>query len=81
MSDEARYRSADELRGELNKVFRGPVRCPACGTDEWRKFDDVLVVSAARQHGPVEEAAANIPTLLYLCGNCGFVRMHAVEPE
>lgn len=49
--------------------------CPSCGANDW-------VIQEGAEAGTlllqVEGALGGTEILLYICGNCGFLRMHSI---
>jgi hypothetical protein len=65
----------------LDRVVRGRGAtnpCPLCAADDWKGGGDLALVQRAVKVNPGEVAAPEhgLPSLLYVCGNCGFVRQH-----
>ena len=58
------------LRNAINVKAHGP--CPMCGDEAWAGGDELTVVGAP--------PFGQIATLPFVCTNCGFVRLHAVQP-
>lgn len=65
--------SFDALRSAVNVRAHAP--CPMCGHDGWAGGDRLASVSAAGQ-----ELDFPIDVLPFVCTNCGFVRLHAIQP-
>lgn len=62
--------SFEGLRTAVNvKAHAG---CPMCGQDAWAGGDRLLDLRTG------DEPA--IETLPFVCTNCGFVRLHAIQP-
>ena len=62
--------SFEGLRRALNVKAHAP--CPMCGSDNWAGGDRLTEITCA--------AEPAIEVLPFVCTNCGFVRMHAVQP-
>jgi hypothetical protein len=58
------------LRNAVNVKAHGP--CPMCGDDGWVAGEELAVVGV--------QPFAQIEALPFVCTNCGFVRLHAVQP-
>ena len=59
------------LRNAVNT--RAHACCPMCGADEWAGND--MVASLPE----VPPSGASIDVIPFVCLNCGFVRLHAVQ--
>ena len=60
------------LRNLLSVKAHAP--CPMCGNDSWAGGDRLSGVPELEGDGlPIE-------VLPFVCRNCGFVRLHAIEP-
>jgi predicted RNA-binding Zn-ribbon protein involved in translation (DUF1610 family) len=65
--------NATSLQGLKTLVnMRAQAPCPMCGHDGWAGGDRLAEIEATGE--PVIEA------LPFVCTNCGFVRMHAIQP-
>jgi hypothetical protein len=62
--------AVDALRAAINVRAHAP--CPMCGQAEWAGGDRFHEVSAPDE--------PSIQTLPFVCTNCGFVRLHAIQP-
>ena len=62
--------SFEALRGAVNVKAHGS--CPMCGNDSWAGGDRLTEISGAGE--PM------IAALPFVCTNCGFVRLHAIQP-
>jgi hypothetical protein len=60
------------LRNTVNVKAHGP--CPMCAQESWAGGDRISCVPE------LEAAGFPIEVLPFVCRNCGFVRLHAVEP-
>jgi predicted Zn-ribbon and HTH transcriptional regulator len=58
------------LRSAVN--VKAPAPCPMCGQDGWAGGDRLAEIEAAGEP-PIE-------VLPFVCTNCGFVRLHAIQP-
>ncbi len=58
------------LRSLVNVKAHAP--CPMCGQEQWAGGDRITEV------GSVGEVP--IETMPFICVNCGFVRLHAIQP-
>ncbi len=58
------------LRTAVNVKAHGP--CPMCGQDGWAGGDRLAEIASAGEP-PIE-------ALPFVCVNCGFVRLHAIQP-
>jgi predicted RNA-binding Zn-ribbon protein involved in translation (DUF1610 family) len=67
---EAMAISFEGLRSAVNVKAHAP--CPMCGTDNWAGGDRLAEIAGAGEPA--------IEVLPFVCTNCGFVRMHAVQP-
>jgi len=59
------------VRNAVNAKTR-PV-CPMCGQDEWAGSETLSYVPELDEGAPIE-------VLPFVCRNCGFVRLHAIQP-
>jgi hypothetical protein len=62
--------SFEGLRSAVNVKAHAP--CPMCGQDGWAGGDRLTEIDTIGE--PTIEA---IP---FVCTNCGFVRLHAIQP-
>jgi predicted RNA-binding Zn-ribbon protein involved in translation (DUF1610 family) len=58
------------LRNAVNVRAHGP--CPMCGGSEWAGGDTIATV-------PEGGGGLGIDVIPFVCRNCGFVRLHAVQ--
>ncbi len=58
------------LRSVVNVKAHAP--CPMCGYESWAGGDRLMELECLGE--PVIEA------LPFVCTNCGFVRLHAIQP-
>jgi ribosomal protein S27AE len=66
--------------GGINRVLdrKGRKECPSCGANDWVQPDDVssaVIPYLDMQGQPVR--GRGIDALVFLCGQCGFVRLHS----
>jgi predicted RNA-binding Zn-ribbon protein involved in translation (DUF1610 family) len=47
--------------------------CPMCGQDSWAGSETLSSVPELDDGAPIE-------VLAFVCRNCGFVRLHAIQP-
>jgi len=56
--------------------------CPFCGADDWTGGRLVgfpmTEIDMSDQH---LETVSTLATVVWICGNCGFIRAHSVAPE
>jgi predicted RNA-binding Zn-ribbon protein involved in translation (DUF1610 family) len=50
---------------------RAHAPCPMCGNDAWAGGDRLTAIGVLGEH--------TIEALPFVCTNCGFVRMHAIQ--
>jgi predicted RNA-binding Zn-ribbon protein involved in translation (DUF1610 family) len=62
--------AVDAIKAAVNVKAHAP--CPMCGHDGWAGGDRITEVTAS--------AEPPIQALPFVCTNCGFVRLHAVQP-
>jgi hypothetical protein len=62
--------TCDAIKAAVNVKAHGP--CPMCGQDGWAGGDRVTEVVS-----PGEPSIAALP---FVCTNCGFLRLHAIQP-
>jgi predicted RNA-binding Zn-ribbon protein involved in translation (DUF1610 family) len=62
--------AVDAIKAAVNVRAHAP--CPMCGQDGWAGGDRLTEVTA-----PDEPSIQALP---FVCTNCGFVRLHAVQP-
>jgi predicted RNA-binding Zn-ribbon protein involved in translation (DUF1610 family) len=62
--------AVDAIKAAVNVKAHAP--CPMCGHDGWAGGDRLAEVTARDE--------PSIQTLPFVCMNCGFVRLHAVQP-
>ena len=62
--------TVDAIRAAVNVKAHGP--CPMCAQDAWVGGDRLSEVTAAGE--------PSIQALPFVCTNCGFVRLHAIQP-
>jgi predicted RNA-binding Zn-ribbon protein involved in translation (DUF1610 family) len=62
--------AVDAIKAAVNVRAHAP--CPMCGQDSWAGGDRLTEVTA-----PDEPSIQALP---FVCTNCGFVRLHAVQP-
>ena len=67
---EAMATSYQGLRTAVNVKAHSP--CPMCGHDGWAGGDRLAAIEA-----PGEPTIEALP---FVCTNCGFVRLHAIQP-
>jgi predicted RNA-binding Zn-ribbon protein involved in translation (DUF1610 family) len=60
----------EALKAAVNVRAHAP--CPMCGQDAWAGGDRLTEI-----HTPDE---LTIEALPFVCTNCGFVRLHAIQP-
>jgi hypothetical protein len=66
-----------DLREHMEAKVRNP-NCEACGAENWVIPDGTFdLVSTPGDHGVT--AAAPIPVLVAVCGDCGSIRMFSVD--
>ncbi len=58
------------LRSVVNVKAQAP--CPMCGQDTWAGGDRLTEIGTIGEP-PIE-------ALPFVCTNCGFVRLHAIQP-
>ena len=58
--------------------------CPFCGADDWTGGRLVgfptTEIDLSDPH-PEPVAVSTLATVIWICGNCGFIRAHSVAPE
>ena len=58
--------------------------CPFCGADDWTGGKLVGIptteIDLSDPH-PEPVAVSTLATVIWICGNCGFIRAHCVAPE
>ncbi|HCU11848.1 MAG TPA: hypothetical protein DGB72_06975 [Gemmatimonadetes bacterium] len=54
--------------------------CPACNASEWIGGESLTLIERATKDEPGKVAGSGhgMPALMYVCGNCGFIRQHAM---
>jgi predicted RNA-binding Zn-ribbon protein involved in translation (DUF1610 family) len=62
--------SFEGLRSAVN--VKAHASCPMCGQDAWAGGDRLFEIGM-----PSEPAIEALP---FVCTNCGFVRLHAIQP-
>ena len=62
--------SFEGLRSVVNVKAHAP--CPMCGQEHWAGGDRITEIGSI---GDVP-----IETMPFVCLNCGFVRLHAIQP-
>ena len=62
--------AVDAIRAVVNVKAHAP--CPMCGQENWAAGDRLTEVIAPNE--------PSIQALPFVCRNCGFVRLHAVQP-
>ncbi|HZQ64918.1 MAG TPA: hypothetical protein VFA66_06805 [Gaiellaceae bacterium] len=60
------------LRNAVNVRAHAP--CPMCCDDEWIASESLSLVPE------LDRGGTSIEVLAFVCRNCGFVRLHAVQP-
>ena len=72
-TNDALCMNATSFQGLRNLVnVRAQASCPMCGQDGWAGGDRLTEIATPGE--PVIEA------LPFVCTNCGFVRLHAIQP-
>jgi hypothetical protein len=70
-----------ELTEFFSKVGAG-LPCSSCGKVEWiippSETERVVGLFAPRQDGAYIMPQTIIPTMIVLCGNCGYIRLHSL---
>jgi predicted RNA-binding Zn-ribbon protein involved in translation (DUF1610 family) len=62
--------AVNAIKAAVNVKAHAP--CPMCGYDGWAGGDRLTEVTAPD--------ATSFQALSFVCTNCGFVRLHAVQP-
>ena len=62
--------SFQALRSVVNVKVQGT--CPMCGQSSWAGGDRLAAIDGAGE--------PTIDVLPFACTNCGFVRLHAIQP-
>ncbi len=64
-----------------DRVLR--TECPFCGADDWTGGRLVgFPMSEIADLAPEPRLAmSTLATVVWICGNCGFIRAHSVAPE
>jgi hypothetical protein len=63
--------SHSAIRNAVHVKAHGP--CPMCGQDTWAGSETLACVPELDDGAPIE-------VLPFVCRNCGFVRLHAIQP-
>ena len=58
------------LRSLVNVKAHAP--CPMCGQEHWAGGDRITEIGS--------DGEAPIEAMPFVCVNCGFVRLHAIQP-
>jgi predicted RNA-binding Zn-ribbon protein involved in translation (DUF1610 family) len=71
--DKLEHMNASSLQGLRSLVnVKAHAPCPMCGHDGWAGGDRLSAIETPDE--PV------IEVMPFVCTNCGFVRMHAIQP-
>ncbi len=60
----------EAIRAAVNVKAHGP--CPMCGHDGWAGGDRLTELETRNE--------PTIEVIPFVCTNCGFVRLHAIQP-
>jgi predicted RNA-binding Zn-ribbon protein involved in translation (DUF1610 family) len=53
--------------------------CPMCSSREWTSDDTPAAVNAADPDSGNAILGAMVPAVIFVCRNCGFIRLHALD--
>jgi hypothetical protein len=57
--------------------------CPFCRADDWAggRLVGVPITDLTLDPKPEEVKVTTLAVVLWICGNCGFIRSHSIAPD